>query len=103
MQEIFKVFAENNCNRLGHRVFEVSNYGNVRINGEIVDLTKCTPYYKFAGIYVHRAVAQLFIPNPENKPHVDHIDTDITNNRVDNLRWVTQKENNNIINKIYKD
>ena len=43
--------------------------------------------------YVHRLVALAFIPNPENKPEVDHIDTDRANNFVDNLRWVTESEN----------
>lgn len=42
---------------------------------------------------VHRLVATAFIPNPDNKPVVDHIDTDPSNNRVDNLRWVTVREN----------
>ena len=44
---------------------------------------------------VHRLVAENFIPNPDNKPNVDHIDTNPLNNNVDNLRWVTQKENCN--------
>lgn len=42
---------------------------------------------------VHRLVATAFIPNPENKSVVDHIDTNPSNNCVDNLRWVTTQEN----------
>ena len=44
-------------------------------------------------IPIHRLVAEVYIPNPDNKPIVDHIDTDKTNNDVNNLRWVTQEEN----------
>lgn len=43
---------------------------------------------------LHRLIAETFIPNPENKPTVDHIDRNGLNNHVSNLRWATHSEQN---------
>lgn len=45
-------------------------------------------------VYVHRIIAQLFVDNPENKPFVNHLDCNRSNNKASNLEWVTSKENN---------
>ena len=43
--------------------------------------------------YIHRLIAEAFIPNPLGKENIDHIDGDPINNSLDNLRWVTHSEN----------
>ena len=94
MQEEWKVYKETKSNAYGHRVYEVSNLGRVRLNSEIVEPYIVHGYPAYGKFFIHRAVAELFIPNPENKPFIDHINTIKTDNRVCNLRWVTQAENN---------
>ena len=96
--EIFKIYKETDqysgTKIVGHRVYEVSNLGRVRVNGKIVQPYFAGKYLHIGKFNIHRAVAELFVPNPDNKPCVDHINTVRTDNRACNLRWVTIAENN---------
>ena len=102
----------------------VSNYGRIKSKYRILKPRVDSKGYSTTRIknndgnvknlQVHRIVASVFIPNLDNKPCVDHIDTDRTNNRVvfnddgtidyenTNLRWVTHKENANNPNSLRK-
>ena len=64
-----------------------------------VDLCKNGKHKNFLN---HRLVAIHYIDNPENKPCVDHIDGNKTNNNISNLRWVTKIENENAFQPLKK-
>lgn len=68
----------------------------VKLTPFVKDNDYCTVTCKYKGRYisryVHRLIATTFIPNPENKPTVNHLDGNPENNALYNLEWATQKE-----------
>ena len=88
----------------GFKKYEVSSFGRVR-NAKTEKMLTQTPteqgYLRVlftkngevSRCRVHRLVAEAFIPNPEEKPFVDHIDGDRSNNIYENLRYATASEN----------
>lgn len=64
---------------------------NIRVDG--YTRVVVTGYNGKHRYYVHRLVAEAFIPNPNNKPYINHIDCNPANNRSSNLEWCTPQEN----------
>lgn len=66
---------------------QLSNQGYARLTVRMDDGTKKT-------FLLHRLVARAFIPNPENKPQINHKNFNRADNRIENLEWATASENN---------
>ena len=95
IEETWKIYKDTRGYYQGH-LYEVSNLGNIKVDNKLTEPHIYDNGYKcICKQLVHRMVAELFIPNINNKPCIDHIDGDKLNNRVDNLRWCDYKENNN--------
>lgn len=79
-------------NRGGLRIFR-GQIRKLRLNGSGYLQLNLSKSSKKKGHLVHRLVASSFIPNPEGKAEVNHLDYNPLNNNVENLNWMTRQEN----------
>lgn len=100
MEEIWKDILGYEGNYQVSSLGNVKNIKNERILKGRLDkygyyrVILCKKGMRYKNFQIHRLVAMAFIKNPNDKPQVDHINTIRIDNRVENLRWVTYRENN---------
>lgn len=103
MNGLFEVYEDSRIYRHSKRGRKLCPQFSTSRNGKYKCVTAVING-KQKHFYVHRLVAEAFLPNPENKPQVNHKDGNPSNNHVDNLEWVTNKENvkHAVDNHLYK-
>lgn len=85
MQEVWKFYKETKS-KYGHRIYEVSNLGRVKLNGKLyICPIRKDGYYYLCNKPLHRIVAELFIPGWDEKFEIDHKDRNRLNNMITNL------------------
>lgn len=100
-ENLYMISSHGRCISLRRMISDTNNVSKI-IEPKLISFTMLPSGYlqyklwlenKEKHKYIHRIVAEAFIPNPDNYPEVDHIDTNKTNNCVANLQWCTSSMN----------